>query len=378
MTEKPKPLLKVFLCHASDDKSVVRELYDYLLREGVDAWLDEERILPGQDWNDEILNALQESDAIIICLSKISVSKEGYVQREIKEALEKAKEKPSGTIFVIPSKLDDCEIPNYLRKWQWVDLSSKSGNERLMSSLRERASKVGKNIEPIDEEPLEPKLDRLYTEGSAAIWEEDWDKAYFRFQEILRFKPNYTKASEKFEEAKKQRRWKTLYAQALDAQKIENWQGVIEVLKKLTGEVVNYKDADLLLKNTQKKKRLIELYEDARKFYEAQKWQAVIKVFSQIFALDPNYPDADGIQAYTRKKVVDEERLSELSKLYSNAVREMDVEHWQEAYKLLKQIQRIQFGFSASERLLIQKLKLKLRRCQSNQIRKYLLLSVWL
>src|SRR5688572_16546418 len=132
MTKEPKRFLKVFLCHAHEDKQAVREIYKRLVAKRVDAWLDEEKLLPGQDWDAEIMKALQESDAIIICLSKTSVSREGYVQREIKEALDKAKEKPSGTIFVIPAKLDDCEVPSYLKNWHWVELFSENGYERLI------------------------------------------------------------------------------------------------------------------------------------------------------------------------------------------------------------------------------------------------------
>jgi hypothetical protein len=46
--------LKAFLCHASGDKPPVRELYKRLVFEGVDAWLDKEKLLPGQDWRVEI------------------------------------------------------------------------------------------------------------------------------------------------------------------------------------------------------------------------------------------------------------------------------------------------------------------------------------
>jgi len=49
MTESRK--LRVFLCHSSQDKPIVRELYQRLLAEGwIDPWLDEEKLFPGQDW----------------------------------------------------------------------------------------------------------------------------------------------------------------------------------------------------------------------------------------------------------------------------------------------------------------------------------------
>jgi hypothetical protein len=116
-----KRQLRVFLCHASADKPVVRDLYRRLVRDGVDVWMDEVRLLPGMDWKLEIPRVVQKADAIIICLSSQSVTKEGYVQKEIRFALDTADEKPDGTIYILPVRLDACEIPSRLARWQWVD-----------------------------------------------------------------------------------------------------------------------------------------------------------------------------------------------------------------------------------------------------------------
>src|SRR5690349_19381052 len=105
MNETKRPL-KVFLCHASGDKPKVRELYSYLKRRGVQPWLDAVDLLAGQNWQTEIPKALESSDTIIICLSKGSVDKAGYVQKEIKFALDKALEMPEGHIFIIPARFD--------------------------------------------------------------------------------------------------------------------------------------------------------------------------------------------------------------------------------------------------------------------------------
>jgi hypothetical protein len=48
MTETRK--LRVFLCHSSADKPIVRELYQRLNAEGwIDPWLDEKKLIPSQD-----------------------------------------------------------------------------------------------------------------------------------------------------------------------------------------------------------------------------------------------------------------------------------------------------------------------------------------
>jgi hypothetical protein len=98
-----------FLCHASDDKAHVREVYHRLRTvEGFEPWLDEEDLLPGQEWAREIPRALQTSGFILLFLSRTSVAKRGYVQREMKMALDVWQEMPEGTIHTIPVRLDDC------------------------------------------------------------------------------------------------------------------------------------------------------------------------------------------------------------------------------------------------------------------------------
>src|SRR5262245_55574275 len=111
------PALKVFLCHSSDDKVPVRDLYRRLTEDGFDPWLDEEDLLPGQEWEDEIPNAVQQSDIVLVCLSPRSITKKGYVQKEIRFALDIADEQPHGTIFIIPLKLEDCDVPERLLRW---------------------------------------------------------------------------------------------------------------------------------------------------------------------------------------------------------------------------------------------------------------------
>lgn len=146
-----KRKLRVFLCHSSADKAIVQELYQRLNADGwIDTWLDKEKLLPGQNWDLEINKAVEDSDVVIVCLSRNSVTKEGYVQRELKSVLDKAEDKPEGTIFIIPlilEKLDGLEIPRRLRPYQYVDYFPKKQQEiafkRLLASLRMRLELKG-------------------------------------------------------------------------------------------------------------------------------------------------------------------------------------------------------------------------------------------
>jgi hypothetical protein len=111
-----------------------------LLTDGIRPWLDEEDILPGENWEEAIRKAIRASDMVLVCLSATSVSKIGYLQKEIKSVLDVADEQPEGNIFLIPVRLDPCDVPSRLSEWQWVDLFDEGGYQRLMRSLRSRDS----------------------------------------------------------------------------------------------------------------------------------------------------------------------------------------------------------------------------------------------
>ena len=138
--------LKVFLCHAHSDKAEVRALYERLIKDGVDAWLDKEKLLPGQDWELEIRKAVRESDVIVICLSN-EFNSAGFRQKEVRLALDTAMEKPEGEIFIIPARLEACENLESLRRWHWVDLFEDNGYDRLMRALQARADRIGATLQ---------------------------------------------------------------------------------------------------------------------------------------------------------------------------------------------------------------------------------------
>lgn len=140
MTKKRVGKTRAFLCHASEDKETVRALYRRLESDGVTPWLDEEELLPGEKWQERIEKAVRGADTVIICLSKASVNKKGYVQREMKYALEMALEHPGEDIYLIPIKLNECEFPESLRQWHYVDIRDEKGYERLLKALRSIAS----------------------------------------------------------------------------------------------------------------------------------------------------------------------------------------------------------------------------------------------
>ena len=133
---KSKKQLKVFLIHAHTDRLAVHKLHQRLVSNGIDAWLDVENLQPGQDWQSEIRRAILTSDAVIVCLSRAFNKQHGYRHEELKLALEKSNLLVDG-VFIIPARLEECDMPESLRHLHRVDLFVKGGYKKLVRALSE-------------------------------------------------------------------------------------------------------------------------------------------------------------------------------------------------------------------------------------------------
>jgi hypothetical protein len=131
-----KRSLNLFLCYAHSDRDIVHNLYRRLVEHEVDAWLDSETLQPGQNWQHEIRKAILSSDVILVCLSQKFNEQHGYRHEELKLALEKANLMDAGEIFIIPVRLEKCEMPEPLSHLHRVDLFEPNGFKKLLRALK--------------------------------------------------------------------------------------------------------------------------------------------------------------------------------------------------------------------------------------------------
>jgi hypothetical protein len=130
---------QIFISYAREDQAVAEKLYDILVSfNSVKVWLDVHNLLPGADWREEIATAIERSDMIILLLSDSSINKAGYVQREIRDAIERLSLQPPGERLIIPVRLSPCE-PRHraLTQLHWVDLfpTWQPGLSKLLAGL---------------------------------------------------------------------------------------------------------------------------------------------------------------------------------------------------------------------------------------------------
>jgi hypothetical protein len=137
----------VFLSYAHEDEDLARRLYNDLKQRNVDVWMDKESLVGGEEFDIAIRKAIESCRFFLLILSKVSVTKSGYVNKEIRKAIDVFNEFPEGKRFILPIRKNECESSyEQLRRLQWVDLfpEYEKGLERLLRSLGARQEVVVK------------------------------------------------------------------------------------------------------------------------------------------------------------------------------------------------------------------------------------------
>lgn len=133
----------IFLSYASPDYERVHTYFTRLVADGLDPWFDKEKLVAGQNWDFEIKRALARAEIIVVFLSENSISRRGYVQREIRIALDQAQNKLHDDIYVIPVMLDEVPIPAQLEAIQVVGAASEDPYKQLSTAISTQLERLG-------------------------------------------------------------------------------------------------------------------------------------------------------------------------------------------------------------------------------------------
>lgn len=121
--QQDKSSKTVFISYAREDASAAERLYQDLKNVGAIPWRDKDAIRAGENWKIAIRKAIKTNRYFVPLFSSKSVEKIGYVQKEFKYAIDNYDKFPESQIYIIPARLDDCEIPyEKLEDIQYVDL----------------------------------------------------------------------------------------------------------------------------------------------------------------------------------------------------------------------------------------------------------------
>lgn len=136
----------IFISYAAPDRDRVTPIALGLMARGLNVWMDHLRLRPGQNWEFEVQRALGRAAIVVVFASHNSVSRRGYIQREIKTALDKAKEKLLGDIYVIPVLLDDdLDYPEDLKDWHAVRSSDPGSESAIAEAITHQLAELSRS-----------------------------------------------------------------------------------------------------------------------------------------------------------------------------------------------------------------------------------------
>jgi len=140
--EQTMPKQHVFISYCRENQQTVQRLRDDLINAGEQVWWDQE-ILGGQDWDYAIRKAMNDSYAVIVCFSQeMEVRIRSGVYPELRDAIKLQRQYGPGSVFIIPVRLSNCQIPamkiddtQTLNSLQRIDLFPSSARKKGIQSL---------------------------------------------------------------------------------------------------------------------------------------------------------------------------------------------------------------------------------------------------
>jgi hypothetical protein len=116
-----------FVSYVHEDADAVDQLTFALHAASIPVWRDTQDLWPGEDWQIKIRQAIEGGSlAFIACFSTNSVQKNtSYMNAELRLAVEQIRLMKPGQVWLLPVRLDDCELP-------YFDI----GNNRTLDSLQ--------------------------------------------------------------------------------------------------------------------------------------------------------------------------------------------------------------------------------------------------
>ena len=147
----------VFISHSVKDQRVADAVLAKLEAESVTCWIAPRDVVPGADWGESIIDAIESSRIMILIFSQ-SANDSSQIKREVERAVNKG-------VYIIPFRVDDIEptkaLEYFISSSQWMDAFSPPLERHLDNlaktvkavlktppSRRRRAGSTGETIDP--------------------------------------------------------------------------------------------------------------------------------------------------------------------------------------------------------------------------------------
>jgi hypothetical protein len=126
---------RIFLSYAREDEDKALNLCKKLEESGFTTWLDIVNLEPGDNWVESIRSAIHQSDFFVPLISRNTKDKRGYLQKELKLALDLLEERKKAGIKIVPVRLEESDVPEPLAQFHWLDIYQNEGFEKLKETF---------------------------------------------------------------------------------------------------------------------------------------------------------------------------------------------------------------------------------------------------
>jgi TIR domain len=110
----------VFVSHSVKDNAVADAVVARLEAESVSCWIAPRDVVPGADWGESIVDAIESSRIMILIFSR-SADASSQIKREVERAVNKG-------VYIIPFRVDDIpptkSLEYFISTSQWMDAFS--------------------------------------------------------------------------------------------------------------------------------------------------------------------------------------------------------------------------------------------------------------
>ena len=143
------PSTTIFVSYARADSEVALKLAGDLKTAGVNVWLDQLDIAPGERWDRAVEEALERSKRLLVILSPTSVGSDN-VMDEVSYAIDEKKD-------IVPIMIERCRLPLRMRRFQFIDFAVEytSSLKKLLSIFK---AETYLNDQVCDEKGIESRL----------------------------------------------------------------------------------------------------------------------------------------------------------------------------------------------------------------------------
>ncbi|WP_022673180.1 toll/interleukin-1 receptor domain-containing protein [Novosphingopyxis baekryungensis] len=124
-----------FLAYPRERFELTQSIYNLVTALGVNCWWDKESLHGGDAWDDRRSQALKSCNLFLLVCAPETFNRQGVIQREIREALQRSKDLPDGRNLIVPIIAEEVILKYDLDKFHWLESKSESFTRDLAKSL---------------------------------------------------------------------------------------------------------------------------------------------------------------------------------------------------------------------------------------------------